>query len=79
MLVRCELDQSAADLLAQLLVQSELTVLLDNFIKYVTVLGHLLLRREDLKSDDLIVDGLLEPLSLFLTVNNLGQLVSFFV
>ena len=74
-LIRLELQQSATDFLGYNFVKSELAIFSIDFIKDVFVFFHLFLRRENFKANQLVADGQIKLLALFLAINNLGKLI----
>ena len=71
MLIGLESEESATDLLADILIERVRAVFLDQLMEYIFVLIDLELGREDVETDNLVSDSDIELLSILLTVDNL--------
>ena len=71
MLIGLESEESATDLLADILIERVRAVFPDQLMEYVFVLIDLELGREDIETDNLVSDSDIELLSILLAVDNL--------
>ena len=71
MLIGLESEESATDLLADILIERVRAVFSDQLVEYIFVLINLELGREDIETDNLVSDSDIELLSILLAVDNL--------